>query len=110
MSEKTCFQIRPEDNVAVVLEDVEQGESVRIIGETTGELTLLDAIEYGHKVALADIPQGQAVTKYGIRIGTATMDIRQGENVHLHNCASDYDERSNSFDPETGAAIDTQYG
>lgn len=110
MSEKTCFQIRPGDNVAVLLEDAEPGESVRIVGENGGEVVLLEAIEYGHKVALADIAQGEAVVKYSIRIGTATTDIRKGENVHLHNCASDHDERSNSFDPETGAALDTQYG
>ncbi|MDQ7027575.1 MAG: SAF domain-containing protein [Anaerolineae bacterium] len=66
-------------------------------------------IEYGHKVALKAIQADEAIIKYGIAIGHATQDIQVGENVHLHNCASDYDIRSASFDPKTGAAIDTQY-
>ncbi|MFZ4814801.1 MAG: UxaA family hydrolase [Phototrophicaceae bacterium] len=109
MTPKTCFQIHPTDNVAVLLEDAAAGETVTVIGETTASVTLHEPIVYGHKVALKAIAAGDPVMKYGIRIGTATVDIQPGQTVHLHNCASDFDERSGQFDPHTGAAIDTAY-
>lgn len=39
----------------------------------------------GHKFALTDISEGEAVIKYGYPIGTATGSIRKGEKVHSHN-------------------------
>ena len=109
MAVKTCFQVNPDDNVAVVLEDASAEEVLKVIGASEQMITLTEAIEYGHKVALKPIRANEAVIKYGIAIGHAIQDIQMGENIHLHNCASNYDERSGSFDPKTGAAIDTQY-
>ena len=42
----------------------------------------------GHKQALADIPAGASVIKYGFPIGHATADITAGEHVHTHNLAT----------------------
>lgn len=109
MSEKTCFQIASDDNVAVVLEDALKGDILAVIGSSGGQVTLLEDIEYGHKVALQPIPQGNPVIKYGITIGKAMQDIVIGDNVHLHNCTSAYDERSSTFDHKTGATTDTIY-
>lgn len=106
----TCFQINPTDNTAVMLEDGTPEATVQVIGlgqATTIRLT--QAIAYGHKVALADIDQSAPVFKYGIRIGHATQPIHAGDWVHLHNCASDYDERSSSLEIESGKPTDTIY-
>jgi len=46
------------------------------------------------------------VVKFGARIGRATRPIAAGEWVHLHNLASDLDERSGSLDLHTGAPGD----
>ncbi|MDK2760177.1 MAG: altronate dehydratase family protein [Sphingopyxis sp.] len=68
------------------------------------------AIGRGHKVALADIPRGQAVIKYGFPIGTATADISAGEHVHSHNLATalngdgDYRYTARSAEPAQMAA------
>ncbi|MEZ4729589.1 MAG: UxaA family hydrolase [Caldilineaceae bacterium] len=106
----TCFQIHPTDNTAVLLEDGTDGSLVQVIGAGADTaITLTQAIAYGHKVALTDIAQGAAVMKYGIRIGHATQPIRAGAWVHLHNCASDYDERSGSLEVESGKPTDTVY-
>ena len=35
--------------------------------------------------------------------------IQQGEWVHLHNCSSRLDERSNAFDVRTGVPEDVTY-
>jgi hypothetical protein len=53
---------------------------------------LCQDIEYGHKFALADIPIGEYVIKYGYQIGRATKVILQGEHVHVHNVADIVDE------------------
>ena len=42
-------------------------------------------------------------------IGIANAAIEIGDWVHLHNCRSQVDERSNSLDVDTGAAADTIY-
>ena len=106
---KNCFQIDAADNVAVVLDDVTATESVTVIGPSTGSVIAQNSVTSGHKIALSDIPQGAPVLKYGIRIGHAKTAISKGEWVHLHNCASDFDDRSSNFDPHTGAAADTKY-
>ena len=106
----TCFQINPTDNTAVMLEDGAPAAVVQVIsaGQAT-TINLTQAIAYGHKVALADIAQNAPVFKYGIRIGHATQPICAGDWVHLHNCASDYDERSSSLEIESGKPTDTVY-
>ena len=103
-----CFQINPGDNTAVLLDDAAAGDEIEIVGGAGTVVLQLD-IEYGHKVALATIPTGEAVIKYGICIGHGTQPIRTGEWVHLHNCASDYDHRSATLDVHTGAVTDTVY-
>ncbi|MDR2649296.1 MAG: altronate dehydratase family protein [Clostridiales bacterium] len=64
------LQINPRDNVSVVLEPV----------RTAGRL-----VDFGHKIALKDIPAGDEVIKYGCPIGRASIDIKAGEWVHTHN-------------------------
>ena len=59
--------------------------------------------------ALADIPAGAAIIKFGVVIGLAIADIRAGQWIHLHNCRSQVDERSGTLDNETGAPTDTTY-
>ncbi len=103
-----CFRINPEDNTAVLLKDAAAGDKIEIVG-AAGMIVLKQAIEYGHKVALADIPAGDAVLKYGTCIGHSSQLIRAGEWVHLHNCASNYDQRSATLNIHTGAATDTVY-
>ncbi len=57
-------------------------DNVGVLKAARGEVPM------GHKIALADIPQGSPVIKYGYPIGTATKDIRAGEFVHTHNLCS----------------------
>ena len=48
-------------------------------------LTAKMDVPIGHKIALADIGEGDTVLKYGQDIGRAVANIRQGEHVHVHN-------------------------
>lgn len=73
------------DNVATALEDLEAGVRLSIGGE---EITVLERVPRGHKLALHAIGPGEAVVKYGSPIGTATAPIAAGHHVHVHNVAS----------------------
>ena len=103
-SEVSAFQVHAQDNVATLLSEVAQGAEVTVVGPAgRRELTARENIALGHKIALALISEGEAVTKFGVVIGIATRRIEPGEWVHLHNCRSQLDERSGSFDVQTGA-------
>jgi hypothetical protein len=106
---RRAFRVDAADNVATMLEDVERGP-VMIYGTDLPQIVDAPApVALGHKLALARVDPGEPVVKYGVAIGLATAPIMPGEWVHLHNCRSQVDERSNRLDPITGAAKDTPY-
>lgn len=105
---KTCYQIHSADNVAVLLESAD-AEEIDVIGTKHFRIRLRQAIELGHKVAVANVAEGSPIIKFGVTIGTASAPICIGEWVHLHNCRSQLDERSGTLDVHTGAAGDTVY-
>jgi len=101
-----AFQIQAEDNVATLMDDAAPG-IVEIIGAATSTLSAVEKIARAHKLALRDIAANEAVIKFGVRIGHATQAIPRGAWVHLHNLASDLDERSGTLDLHSGAPTDT---
>jgi hypothetical protein len=103
-----AFQIQPHDNVATMIEDLQDG-AVELAGAGRGEVLAREKILSGHKIAVRDISSGEAVVKSGVRIGHATQLIPCGAWVHLHNLASDLDERSGTLDLHSGAPTDTVY-
>jgi altronate dehydratase small subunit len=75
-----------DDTVATAVRDLAPGERVRVAGSEGGAVVeARGLVPFGHKLALRDIPRGEAVIKYGEKIGLATSAIGQGEHVHLHN-------------------------
>ena len=79
----SAVRIHPDDNVACLLRDHDAGERPALADEAAPQLS--GNIRMGHKFALATIPEGTAVIKYGAVIGHATCTIHPGEHVHLHN-------------------------
>lgn len=80
---KRILKINGADNVAVTLVDGVKAGEVWSEGDET--VTLKEDIARGHKFALRDIAEGEAVIKYGYPIGVATRDIKAGEWIHSHN-------------------------
>ncbi|MPZ87657.1 MAG: hypothetical protein GEU81_06185 [Nitriliruptorales bacterium] len=77
-----------EDSVGVAITDLSSSERVEGIYQHGGShpaIEVSDTVPLGHKIALADIPAGQRVVKYGTAIGVATRDIHAGQHVHTHN-------------------------
>jgi altronate dehydratase small subunit len=77
------------DNVATALKPFHKGTKASV--EVQGRLQkvmLLSDIPMGHKFALKDMEEGEAVIKYGEPIGQSTAKIIRGEHLHVHNVAS----------------------
>jgi hypothetical protein len=102
-----AFIVHPADNVATLIDDVPAGATVECLGDVPRSVVAEAAVARGHKLALTPIASGAAVVKFGVRIGHATAAIAPGAWVHLHNLASDLDERSATLDRESGAPTDT---
>jgi altronate dehydratase small subunit len=101
-----AFQLQTTDNVATLLDDASAGE-IDILGACPDKIHSVEKISRGHKIALRAISANEAVIKFGVRIGHATKPISRGAWVHLHNLASDLDERSGTLDLHSGAPTDT---
>lgn len=74
------------DNVATAIDDIEPGTDVPVrLGKEVRTVKALERIPFGFKMAVADIPKGADVIKYGESIGKASSDIKKGNMVHIHN-------------------------
>jgi len=87
---KKVFVIDAGDNVGTaVVSPIEKGDEVGTNGKISDIVVHAnDDIAYGHKIALKDIAKGETVYKYGLSIGTATVNITAGDHVHTHNVES----------------------
>lgn len=79
---KDFIKIHPDDMVAVALKPLSRGTVLDVDGQS---VTLTEDIPQGHKFALTEIREGQAVIKYGCSIGIAKEPIQPGSWVHVHN-------------------------
>ncbi|MFW6387930.1 MAG: UxaA family hydrolase [bacterium] len=81
----------PGDAVAVVVNDVSKGERVRVVtlaGEEQPEVSAIEDIPLGHKIAVSAVDEGADVIKYGRAIGRASKRIEVGAHVHTQNVKS----------------------
>lgn len=86
-SEKIALVLDTKDNVATLICDAKRGDSVHI-KDAAEPLRLGEDIGFGHKAALTAIRDGEAIIKFGEKIGIATRNINPGEWVHIHNIRS----------------------
>ncbi len=76
------IKINKDDNVAVALKPIAKGTSIDV-AETM--VTTIEDIPQGHKFAIKPVKKGDAVIKYGFRIGYAQEDVEVGGWIHTHN-------------------------
>lgn len=79
------IQIHPDDNAAVALHPVDQGE---VVTAGAWSVKAAEKIPQGHKIALRPLAAGDQVIKYGVPIGHALQDIPEGSWIHTHNMAT----------------------
>ena len=75
---KNFIRLSEIDNVVTVTAELDSGVEVE-------QVTTAGLVPCSHKIATAEIRQGEAVRKYAQIIGYASTDIRPGEHVHTHN-------------------------
>jgi len=73
------------DNVATAVVDLAPGD---VLETGRAPLTVVEAVPFGHKIALRDIAAGVEVIKYGESIGVAMRDIPAGTCAHVQNVES----------------------
>lgn len=76
------LKIADADNVAIALEDLQQGTELTVAGNT---LTLKQHIAVKHKFMLDTIQAGDTVTMYGVPVGIALTVIEEGELITVDN-------------------------
>src|SRR5260221_2396988 len=79
-----ALRLRETDNVAVVKRRIRAG---RDLANGSLRVTAARDIPPGHKICIAEVPDGAPVRKYGQVIGFANGPIAPGEHVHTHNLA-----------------------
>jgi altronate hydrolase len=72
--------LNPTDPLVVATRDLAVGEAVGL-----GDITPIEPIGRGHKLAIKPIESGAPVRKLGQVIGIATRPITPGQHVHVHN-------------------------
>ncbi len=84
---KIALALDVKDNVAVTLADVARGEdcTVREDGGREYGVTAVEAIAFGHKIALVALDRDEAVYKYGEEIGRMKTPVARGGWIHSHN-------------------------
>ena len=86
MAAKRALVMHPKDNVATAVEEVQAGDPVKTAGGGEARsLAAVEAIPFGFKIALQEIPRGATIVKYGETIGKASRAIAKGALVHVHN-------------------------
>jgi altronate dehydratase small subunit len=80
--------LNPGDNVATLIDAGQKGARCALQGEAKGEVVLLDAVPFGHKICIRETAPGADILKYGQVIGKAAKALRVGEHAHIHNIES----------------------
>jgi len=96
--DRRAVLLRGDDNVAVAARPIPRGFLVKAGGR---EVEVREPVGLGHKVALADIAEGEPIRKYGQIIGFAARPIAAGAWVHVHNVRADLFTRDYAFASET---------
>ncbi len=81
--------LRPLDDVATALTDLPRGTRLRVTaGKVSRDVTLVDDVKTGHKIAVRALASNLRIRKYGEYIGRTTRAIEAGAWVHEHNLAT----------------------
>jgi galactarate dehydratase len=74
------IRVHPNDNVAIVVNDGGLGEGAVF----PDGITLRERVPQGHKVALADLAEGDEVIRYNVVIGYALKSLPKGSWINEH--------------------------
>ena len=76
------LKINPADNVVVAIQPQSKGSVLSIDGR---QITVLEDVPAGHKIAIKDFSEGENIIKYGFPIGHAREAKKAGSWMNEHN-------------------------
>lgn len=82
MNPSSFIKINPADSVVVCLRAFKQGETIEVDGR---QIEVLQDTPVGHKLLIADTPEGKDIIKYGYPIGHAKEFLVAGSWVNENN-------------------------
>lgn len=83
-STSPVLQLHSSDNVAIAKHTIREQEDI-VIGSESRTIRTRERIDFGHKLAVEPIAEGQPIRKFGQIIGYASRSIAAGDWVHTHN-------------------------
>ena len=78
----SVLRINPADNVVVAIQPQKQGDVIQVDGK---QITVLEDVPAGHKIAITDLQQGEDIIKYGFPIGHAREAKKAGSWMNENN-------------------------
>jgi altronate hydrolase len=97
-----AVHLRPQDNIAVARTAIAAGTDVEFDG---GKFRTESVIKLGHKFAVRNIKEGDAISKYGQIIGFAGVNVSAGGHIHTHNVVLGKFERDYAYATEVPAPL-----
>ncbi|WP_304157790.1 UxaA family hydrolase [Mesonia mobilis] len=76
------IKVHPEDNVAIALVDLWQGDKLDFKGE---EVIILSDVKAKHKITMVDLQPEDKIFMYGVLVGKATENIKRGDVLTVDN-------------------------
>lgn len=76
------IKVQPEDNVAIALVDLVQGDRVTFEGE---DIIILSDVKAKHKITLIDLEANDEIIMYGVLVGKAVTQVKRGEALTVTN-------------------------
>ena len=76
------LKINPADNVVVAIQPQSAGAVIEVDGK---QITVLEDVPAGHKIAIQDLAEGENVIKYGFPIGHAKEAKKAGSWMNENN-------------------------
>ncbi len=78
MSERLFIKVHDNDNVAIAVNELQEGIKL------TDDITTSEIIPQGHKIAFKDFKKDDPIIRYNVILGYALDDIRKGSWINEH--------------------------
>ncbi|MDA9089606.1 altronate dehydratase family protein, partial [Maribacter arcticus] len=80
--QKKLIKVQAEDNVAIALVDLVQGDRVQYEGE---DIIIISDTKAKHKIAFVDFDKEDQIFMYGVLVGKAMFPIKKGDVLTTEN-------------------------
>src|SRR5208337_1594562 len=98
LASEKILRLHTDDNVIVALQDLAAGARIPCSGR---QVVLTNPVAAKHKFALRTIPADGTVIMYGVKVGKAMQEIREGEILttrNVHHEAAPFHEKTEQYD------------